>query len=285
MQIDPVREVMDTPSERAAGPAASRVVHDRFGRLVLRAPEGRQVPHAHRQAELLVVLNGKAVLEVDGSHIALPAPRGVVLAPMLRHALHVRGVGTALTLALMADPGWLHATCGADPNALSGVTPMPAEAVAAAQAVATTMAGVSSARRSLDAVVATLGRLALASAVAACRAGETTKPLDRRLARTLERMPADLAARTPMESIARHHGLSRPHFFKLFQQALNLTPALYLNMLRIEHAVREIAETDRPVGLVAGDLGFTAQANFTRFFRGVEGISPSEYRRAAALSG
>ena len=44
--------------------------------------------------------------------------------------------------------------------------------------------------------------------------------------------------------MARSVGLSRPHFFTLFKEQMNLTPNVYWNTLRMEEAVRQLGESD-----------------------------------------
>ena len=46
-----------------------------------------------------------------------------------------------------------------------------------------------------------------------------------------------------MDELAREVGLSRPHFFKLFKMQMGITPNLYLNTLRAEHAIEDLMTT------------------------------------------
>ncbi|MFT7596442.1 MAG: transcriptional regulator GlxA family with amidase domain [Paracoccaceae bacterium] len=69
--------------------------------------------------------------------------------------------------------------------------------------------------------------------------------------------------------------------YKLFKKQMGITPNLYLNTLRAEHAIEELMTTDKSVTDIGHDLGFSSQASFTRFFGSNVGISPSEYRRVA----
>ena len=83
------------------------------------------------------------------------------------------------------------------------------------------------------------------------------------------------------DEVARSVGLSRPHFFMLFKDQMNLTPNVYWNTLRMEEALRQIGNSEESLTCVACNLGFTAQANFTRFFRDHAGVPPTIYREAA----
>ena len=81
-------------------------------------------------------------------------------------------------------------------------------------------------------------------------------------------------------AVARHSGLSRPHFFALFRQCTNLTPNLYANVLRMNQAVNQLSESADSIAEISEELGFHAQSHFTRFFRSHQGVPPTEFRRA-----
>ncbi len=104
---------------------------------------------------------------------------------------------------------------------------------------------------------------------------------DFRVRRSLRTMQENFAEDSSMDELARQAGLSRPHFFKLFKMQMGITPNLYLNMLRTEHAIGELVSTDKSVTDIGLDLGFASQASFTRFFISNVGIPPTDYRRVA----
>ena len=105
-------------------------------------------------------------------------------------------------------------------------------------------------------------------------------PLDRRIRRSIEFMESRIGERLGLEALARSVGLSRQHFFELFRRSTALTPSVFWNMLRMEQAVGELGAGLRPIHDIAADLGFSAQSNFTRFFRDHQGVSPRAYRNA-----
>jgi transcriptional regulator GlxA family with amidase domain len=78
-------------------------------------------------------------------------------------------------------------------------------------------------------------------------------------------------------------GLSRAHFFALFQQHTQVTPLVYANVLRFEAALQLLSHTDSPVALVGSMVGFSTPGHFARFFRQNLGITPTGYRRAVNL--
>ena len=51
-----------------------------------------------------------------------------------------------------------------------------------------------------------------------------------------------------------------------------------LNERRVEDAKRMLRETDAPVKVIAGDVGFNSIASFNRIFREITAMTPSDYR-------
>ncbi|MCE7029673.1 helix-turn-helix domain-containing protein [Jiella avicenniae] len=104
---------------------------------------------------------------------------------------------------------------------------------------------------------------------------------DFRIRKAIALMKANVTARICFDEVAREVGLSRPHFFALFKEQMNVTPNIYWNMLRMEEALRHVQGSDDRLTEIATDLGFTTQGNFSRFFREHVGVPPAVYRSAA----
>ena len=107
--------------------------------------------------------------------------------------------------------------------------------------------------------------------------------MDPRVRQAIRHMRDNVARDFDMDTLADEVGLSRGHFFALFQRETQVTPLVYANVLRIESAIERLARTNEPVQDLASDLGFSAPGHFARFFRQHAGITPSEYRRAVNL--
>jgi AraC-like DNA-binding protein len=99
--------------------------------------------------------------------------------------------------------------------------------------------------------------------------------------RSIKLMKERLCQPTELDKVAAESGLSRPHFYKLFRKETGITPNLFLNTLKIEHALEELSRPDSMVTVIADDLGFSSQASFTRFFASNVGLAPSVYKRVA----
>jgi AraC-like DNA-binding protein len=102
---------------------------------------------------------------------------------------------------------------------------------------------------------------------------------DFRINRAVRHMREHAACPLDLDGVARVAGLSRPHFNHLFRVCTGLSPRLYLNALRVETAVGRLHQQHDGVGAISDALGFSAQSNFTRFFRQHTGTSPHQYRR------
>jgi AraC-like DNA-binding protein len=86
-----------------------------------------------------------------------------------------------------------------------------------------------------------------------------------------------------VNSLARECGLSRAHFYRLFERSTRMTPHVYVNALRTELAVRSVVQTADSLATLGERLGFSAQGHFTRFFRDHTGVNPSEFRQVARI--
>jgi AraC-like DNA-binding protein len=106
---------------------------------------------------------------------------------------------------------------------------------------------------------------------------------DARIRQAISLMKNDLARDLDIDGVAAAVGLSRAHFFALFQQHTQVTPLVYANVLRFEAALQLLSHTDSPVALVGSMVGFSTPGHFARFFRQNLGITPTGYRRAVNL--
>lgn len=80
-------------------------------------------------------------------------------------------------------------------------------------------------------------------------------------------------------NLARRAGMSERHFARSFRQEIGVTPARYVEQVRLEAARRLLEETDEGVEVVARRCGFgTAETLRRSFIRSLH-LSPAEYRR------
>jgi AraC-like DNA-binding protein len=85
--------------------------------------------------------------------------------------------------------------------------------------------------------------------------------------------------------IAAAHHISLRTLHQLFHDA-GLTVAGWIRQRRLECCRRDLADpalAGRPVAAIAARWGFSSAADFSRAFRAVHGLPPSEYRRSARV--
>ena len=73
--------------------------------------------------------------------------------------------------------------------------------------------------------------------------------------------------------------LSTAQFYNLFREQLGITPLEYRDRLLVRHAIVMLETEGASVSEVAGALGFSGTAYFSRFFKKHVGTSPSAYSK------
>jgi AraC-like DNA-binding protein len=93
---------------------------------------------------------------------------------------------------------------------------------------------------------------------------------------------AALAAdpRLGLVALSRVTGCSPHHLSRVFTQLTGLTVSQYRNRLRVSLALERVAEGERDLAGLAGDLGFADHAHLTRTVRAATGRTPSSLRAA-----
>lgn len=82
-----------------------------------------------------------------------------------------------------------------------------------------------------------------------------------------------------MDSAAKQLGVSVNYLTRLFRKQLGVTPARYVAGLRIGKAAELLAGTDKDILDIAYEAGFRSMSSFYRYFRGMTGCTPKEYRK------
>jgi transcriptional regulator GlxA family with amidase domain len=88
-----------------------------------------------------------------------------------------------------------------------------------------------------------------------------------------------------VEAMAERAHMSPRHFARAFRAETGLTPARYVERVRLEAARRLLEDTAEPIARIAGACGFgTAETMRRVFLRALE-VGPSEYRRRFQAGG
>ena len=118
----------------------------------------------------------------------------------------------------------------------------------------------------------------LTQSLAASRAA-TRAELARRLSHAIDYMVAYGARPISLNELARVACLSKFHFLRSFKAFTGLTPARYVNRLRIERAESILRHSpELPLSTVAELVGFSEAAALSRAFHRQSGVRPGNYR-------
>jgi transcriptional regulator GlxA family with amidase domain len=85
-----------------------------------------------------------------------------------------------------------------------------------------------------------------------------------------------------LAALADRAGMSERHFARLFTRQVGLSPARYVERIRVEAARRRLEHDDATTSAVARDCGFGTAETLRRAFHRQLGVSPDDYRRRFA---
>jgi len=98
------------------------------------------------------------------------------------------------------------------------------------------------------------------------------------LIRLIEFIKSHLNEKMPNQRLAKEAGMSVESLSRLFRNHLNISPAQYVNKIRISHASHMLEQTDMTIDFIAEITGFPNRAYFSRVFKQVSTLSPAEFR-------
>jgi transcriptional regulator GlxA family with amidase domain len=82
-----------------------------------------------------------------------------------------------------------------------------------------------------------------------------------------------------VEALAARAHMSARNFARAFRAEAGITPARYVERVRLEAARRELEDSSHPIATVARECGFGTDETMRRVFLRVLGVGPAEYRR------
>jgi AraC-like DNA-binding protein len=105
------------------------------------------------------------------------------------------------------------------------------------------------------------------------------KNLDNRLLLALSCIHDNMATPSLIKILPNLVGVSRSRLYELFKDELQSSPNLVWNCALLDSAMKQIVEKQQDLALISAQLGFSAAANFSRFFRENTGVTPTAYRK------
>ena len=277
---------------------ALRIVHGSFGRVALLDMDASLVRHAHPHCHVLLKVEGADTQFLVGDTVVpLNDTSAVMVDGWQPHAyVHDPARPRTLILALYIEPQWLKefrpawAASGApgffaqpcgeiSPRIRQLTRDLAADMVARPDCRGEHEALLS------DLMIAVIERFTpWRSFASPVRAMNTSRRSDWRIRRVAEAIRTDVSRNVDVNVLAKEAGLSRAHFFRLFESSIGVPPRVYLNVMRLERAVAAVVNDNANVAAIGTQLGFDVPAHFTRFFRNHTGVSPREFRAASRLA-
>ncbi|MGU3539884.1 helix-turn-helix domain-containing protein [Methylobacterium sp. A54F] len=279
---------------------ALEIAHGDFGRVALLDMDRGLVRHAHHHCHVLLKVEGDDTQFLVGERVVrLTDEQAVLVNAWETHAyLHDPARDKAMILALYIEPAWLGsfrdnwAASGAPGFFEQPVGLITARIRRLARDLAAEMVYAPDSHHIRETLLPGL-MIALIEQFTAWReAGSALRGASRhrdwRVQRAIARLRAEPGTETGIDALAREVGLSRAHFYRLFEQTTGASPNVFKNAIRVERAVRTIVGTDQGLTDLSLGLGFSTPAHFSRFFRDHVGVPPSVFRsiaRRGALPG
>lgn len=268
--------VLPRPLVRAAldRPITSRLLVTDCGYFPAAADHLRRRPTGTPQAIVIVCVEGSGWCRLPSGRHEVAAGQALVIPSGVAHAY---GANVEHPWSIW----WLHVT-GADSGELVETARPPIvsvgdvyQAVSLIEAALERMEHDDSAR-SLRAAAGSAWHL-----LALLAADQPRTPVSRTDAlRQAERYLRDhVGMRTSVAELAALANLSPSHFAALFRRTTGVGVLQYQTRLRMSRARELLDTTDHAIAEIAHHLGYTDPFYFTRQFRTVHGVTPTEYRR------
>lgn len=277
--------------------SAVRIAYGDFGRVALLDMDRSLVRHAHPHCHVLLKVEGADTAFTVGNRLVpLSEGNAVLVNAWEPHAyVHVPKSATTVILALYIEPQWLQLihkpwVSSSAPQFFQSpsgeVTPRIRKlAMALAEQMVQDPGGRAAQEKLLsELMISTIERFAQwrASASVSILASANKHRIDWRIRRALDVIRAQPRGVT-MDQVAKEAGLSRSHFYRLFQRSVDVSPHVYMNVFKMEMAVRSIVDSNDCLSTLSGSLGFSAPSHFSRFFRENAGVTPSEFRSVTRM--
>jgi len=90
----------------------------------------------------------------------------------------------------------------------------------------------------------------------------------------------NLYSEISFREIAELYHYNEKYIGRLFKNSVGCSMKNYICRRRIEHALTELRDTDKSIIDIAAKVGFENVTYFNRRFKGILGMSPTEYRNA-----
>ena len=276
---------------------ALRIAHGAFGRVALLDMDWSLVRHAHPHCHVLLKVEGADTQFVVGDKVyPLTNQTAVLVNGWQPHSyVHDPERPRTVILALYIEPEWLmafrpgwaasgapgffsHPSGDVSPRIRGLTMNLTADMMARPEARGAHEAALS------DLMIAVIERFTPWRSFPASIREMNVSSGDWRIRKIAASMRAETRRGVALDTLAKEAGLSRSHFFRLFESSIGVPPKVYLNVVRMERALEAVLNQSAAVCDISNQLGFVEPAHFTRFFRNHAGVSPREFRNISRLA-
>jgi AraC family L-rhamnose operon transcriptional activator RhaR/AraC family L-rhamnose operon regulatory protein RhaS len=84
-----------------------------------------------------------------------------------------------------------------------------------------------------------------------------------------------------LDRLAERARITKSHLCRVFRREVGNTIIGHVHQLRVQHAMRLLAQGEAKIISIAHEVGFGDLANFNRVFRRLAGMTPTEFRRVS----
>lgn len=110
----------------------------------------------------------------------------------------------------------------------------------------------------------------------------TLEDYTQRILRVLVHIQRNLDTQTSLDELARIAAFSPYHFHRVFRGMVGESVKEHIRRLRLERAAMRLKHSTLPIMQIALEAGYESHEAFTRAFKALCGLSPSDYRVRSA---
>ena len=103
--------------------------------------------------------------------------------------------------------------------------------------------------------------------------------VSRNLGTILQFIDCSYSSDVSLTALSQKFGFSRSYIARLFRNELKMTSSDYVNRVRVGAACDRLANSDMRISEISEAVGFTEQYYFSRIFRQLCGMTPTEFKK------
>jgi len=251
--------------------------------------------------ELVMMLSGTASIIMAGQTSTLEPGSLLFIPPFTPHAFSSTGPSSHIAVHFdfcPYDPQPDDEANGRDPYAIAwpgGLAPSTLTALAPGHWIEQTLRDVVEIHAGVDDPLGTIEASCRLARVLAqllrwgggrltdAGGGVVSRVNQDRMARVVAHIGANLASTLTIEELATVADVGRSRFVTLFREATGDSPQQYIQQRRIAEARRLLANPSLQIKQIAAMTGFEDRFYFSKVFRRIDGLTPTQYRAAVLL--